>query len=86
MCPLDLLHNGETAEIADFEMQSGQSRRSRCCHNGHIHRAGELGLRKGKVVQVLNNKRGPLLLKIGHSRVAIGRGLAKKILVHKTAV
>lgn len=83
MCPLDLLGNGETAEIADFEIAKSHSKRSKSCHNGHIHRAGELGLRKGKKVQVLSNKMGPVLLKVGHSRVAIARGIAKKIMVKK---
>ncbi len=43
-----------------------------------------MGIRKGKSVEMLNNEgRGPLLLKVDESRIAVGRGMAMKILVRR---
>ncbi|MEO5361259.1 MAG: ferrous iron transport protein A [Nitrospirota bacterium] len=50
----------------------------------HHSRIQELGIRAGKVVEMLNNKgRGPILFKVDDSRIALGRGLAMKIIVRK---
>lgn len=82
MSPLGLLSEGEKAEILEIEEQKG------CCHektkNQYCH-AEDMGLRVGKIIEMLNNEgRGPILLKVDESRIAIGRGMAMKVMVRKT--
>jgi len=79
MAPLGLLSRGEQAEIVEIKGQQacapGCSRKQLC----HIE---DLGLRVGKMVEMLNNEgRGPILLKIDEARIAIGRSMAMKIMV-----
>jgi ferrous iron transport protein A len=79
MAPLGLLSRGEQAEIVEIKGQksctAGSSKNQLC----HIE---DLGLRVGKMVEMLNNEgRGPILLKVDESRIAIGRGMAMKIMV-----
>jgi ferrous iron transport protein A len=82
MAPLGLLSKGEKAEIVEIKTQRGYNHRkskNELCH------AEDIGLRVGKVIEMLNNEgRGPLLLKVDESRIAIGRGMAMKIMVKKT--
>lgn len=81
MAPLGLLSRGEQAEIVEIKGQKGCSHGSskkQLCH------AEDIGLRVGKTVEMLNNEgRGPLLLKVDESRIAIGRGMAMKIMVRR---
>ncbi|MBE0599593.1 MAG: ferrous iron transport protein A, partial [Desulfuromonadales bacterium] len=44
-----------------------------------------MGLRVGKMVEMLNNGSGPILLRIDESRIALARALAMKIMVRKPA-
>jgi ferrous iron transport protein A len=44
-------------------------------------RLSELGLVPGARVRIVQNGGGPLLLKLGDSRFAIGQGMAKKVFV-----
>jgi ferrous iron transport protein A len=79
MAPLGLLNRGEQAEIVEIKGQQscapGSSKNQLC----HIE---DLGLRVGKMVEMLNNEgRGPILLKVDESRIAIARGMAMKIMV-----
>ena len=46
-----------------------------------VHRLTELGLTPGVVFEVLHDHGGPLLLAVRNSRLALGRGMASKILV-----
>jgi ferrous iron transport protein A len=84
MAPLGLLSKGEQAEIVEIKGQQGcghGSSKNQLCH------AEDMGLRVGKTVEVLNNEgKGPLLLKVDESRIAIGRGMAMKILVRRIEV
>jgi len=50
---------------------------------GHTltERLAGLGLRPGAEVSVLHDNGGPLLLAVGETRVALGRGMAHKVLV-----
>jgi ferrous iron transport protein A len=79
MAPLGLLGTGERAEV--LEVRRG------LCIKGKDPlecRLEDLGVRPGNKVEVLNNEgKGPLLVKIDESRIAIGRGMAMKILVRK---
>ena len=45
------------------------------------HRLTELGLTPGVELKVLQNKGGPLLLAVHNTRLALGRGMAHKIMV-----
>ena len=45
------------------------------------HRLTELGLTPGVHFEVLHDHGGPLLLAVRNSRLALGRGMASKILV-----
>lgn len=84
MIPLGLLAAGERAEVMGVrEGVTGTDRPISGCSEG-LGRIEDMGLRTGKVVEMLNNEgRGALLLKIDESRIAIGRGMAMKILVRK---
>jgi len=79
MAPLGLLSRGEQAEIVEIKGQqccAPGGGRSQLCH------IEDLGLRVGKMVEMLNNEgRGPILLKVDESRIAIARGMAMKIMV-----
>lgn len=41
----------------------------------------EMGFNTGAKVRVLKNDRGPIIVSLGDNKVALGRGLAEKILV-----
>lgn len=81
MAPLGLLNIGEQAEIAEIKEQKS------CTHGSgkkHLCHAEDMGLRVGKTVEMLNNEgRGPILLKVDESRIAIGKGMAMKIMVRR---
>ena len=81
MAPLGLLSIGEKAEIVEIKGQTGcvhESSKNQLCH------AEDMGLRVGKMVEMLNNAgRGSLLVKVDESRIAIGRGMAMKIMVKR---
>lgn len=80
MKKLSELRPGESAVIADvLELSESHGHGQ---HLGAANRLESMGLRLGKSVEMLTNQGvGPLLLKIDESRIALGRGLALKILV-----
>jgi ferrous iron transport protein A len=81
MAPLGILSRGEQAEIVEIKGQTScctGSRKDQLCH------IEDLGLRAGKIIEMLNNEgRGPILLKVDESRIAMGRGMAMKIMVRR---
>lgn len=75
MIPIGLLSPGEVAEIVAFR---------EAANNACDCRVEDLGLRVGKSVEMLSNGgSGAVLLKVDESRLAIGRGMAMKILVRR---
>jgi Fe2+ transport system protein FeoA len=50
---------------------------------GHTltHRLAELGLTPGVELEILQNEGGPLLINVRDSRLALGRGMAHRVLV-----
>ncbi|OIQ76937.1 FeoA domain protein [mine drainage metagenome] len=69
--PLGLAAVGETLEIQSF--RSGMEMEKRLA---------AMGLRPGTLCQVLQNERpGGIVLRVGQSRLALGMGMAHKILV-----
>lgn len=89
MMPLALLTTGERAEITEVKHCGGCSGG---CHShdhrgDHHHtkasttRAEEMGLRVGKMVEVLKNDGNLLLLLVDEARIAIDRRMARTIRV-----
>lgn len=79
MAPLGLMSRGEKAQIMEI-----RSKKENSYGNGKDHtcQAEDMGLRIGKEIEILNNEgRGPILLKVEESRIAIGRSMAMKIMV-----
>jgi ferrous iron transport protein A len=79
--PLGLLSRGEQAEIVEMKGQHDQGTgrsKDQWCH------MEDRGLRAGTLVEILNNEGlSPVLLKVGESRIALGRGMAMKIMVRR---
>ncbi len=87
MVPLGLLGAAELGEVVEVQgvkrCASGPAG-ERAAHRSCQDRIEDMGVRVGKVVEVLSNGgRGPLLLKVDESRIALGRGMAMKILVRR---
>lgn len=88
MLPLGLLSSGEKAEV--MEIREGKHR-AVCSHGGAVTdrseqmcRMEDMGLRAGKQIEMLNNEgKGAMLIRIDESRIAIGRGMAMKIMVKR---
>ncbi len=73
MVPLGLLRLGDRAEVVEIIPNKHQ-----CA------RIEDMGFRVGNTVEMLNNEgQGPLLIKIDESRLALGRGMAMKIMVRR---
>lgn len=43
----------------------------------------EMGFNTDATVQVLKNDRGPIIVSLSGNKVALGRGLAEKVIIHK---
>lgn len=69
--PLAMLTENEEALIVEI-----------CGGRGLIRRLTEMGFTNGAKVKVLNsNSHGPVLVSVRGSRIALGRGVAMKIMV-----
>jgi ferrous iron transport protein A len=77
------IHQNEQLTLA--EMRTGQTGIVVGVLGGHglIQRLDALGIRPGKKVTKLSSTlfRGPVTLRVNNSRVAVGFGMAKKIIV-----
>jgi Fe2+ transport system protein FeoA len=69
--PLSDLAPGERGEVAEL-----------CGGRGARRRLGELGLTPGTAVELIG-ARGPVLALVRGSRVALGLGMARKVLVRR---
>lgn len=75
MTPLSLAPVGEPLTVVD--VRAGK----RLCQ-----RLADLGLKTGTVIEVLQSLgHGPLILSIGDTRLALGRGASHKVLVQPAA-
>ena len=72
--PLTALKPGETARVFAVQGAWGAAR--------HL---AELGLVPGQLVRVLSAGWGPVLIEVRGSRIALGRGLAAKVLVRRSS-
>lgn len=90
MFPLGLLANGERAEVVNG-IPAFEHGHVPCCghckekgREGSAVRLEDMGIRPGKEVEMLNNRGGGVLLvKVDDSRIAVGRGMAMKIMVRR---
>lgn len=74
MIPLALIGKGERVEIIDLIKRG----KAIFCH------LRDMGLFEGKIIEVLDNQnKGLIIVKIDNSRLAIGRGMAMKIIVRR---
>jgi len=77
------IHQSEQLTLA--EMRTGQTGTVVGVLGGHglIQRLDALGIRPGKKVTKLSSTlfRGPVTLRVNNSRVAVGFGMARKIIV-----
>ena len=90
MFPMGLLANGERAEVVNGIPALGHCNGIHCssCRDkgreGAAVRLEDMGIRPGKEVEMLNNGGGgALLVKVDDSRIAVGRGMAMKIMVRR---
>lgn len=74
LVPLTLLEPGDEAMIVALGQGSGRQ-----------HHFRRIGLREGKLVKVIAMQpgRGPFVLEVEETQLAIGRGMAQQILVQK---
>lgn len=64
------LHVGDRCKVARIQAGSSATRR-----------LYEMGFNTGAQIQVLKNDRGPIIVGLGGHKIALGRGLAAKMLV-----
>jgi ferrous iron transport protein A len=73
--PLAMLPQGAGARVREL-----------CGGEKALHRLTEMGLVKGAFLSVFQNRNGgPVMVSLGDSRIAIGRGLAMKVLVEEVS-
>ena len=67
------------------QMHSGQSGRVIEVQGGHglVNRLSAMGIRPGKKITKISSMlmRGPVTLQLGHTKLALGFGMANKIMV-----
>lgn len=68
--PLSMAAAGQTLRLVEI-----------CAGHQLTHRLAELGLTRGVELKVVQDAGGPLLISVRGSRIAIGRGMAHKLLV-----
>lgn len=78
MVPLNELKEGDIGEIIEISDPDTSPKGFHGCRHQHCHhRINDIGLRKGKIIQILRKqKRGGMLLKVDQSRIVIDQGLA----------
>ena len=48
---------------------------------GFVSKLMNMGINEGEIIKVLNNTSGPMVISLGNSRIALGRGASFKIFV-----
>ena len=74
MTTLDQVHENQKAKVIDI--QGGQGIRKRL---------GQMGIHAGDIITMLRYGalRGPILIEVHDSQVALGRGIASRIIVEE---
>jgi len=80
--PLTLLKAGESGVIKAISVTSGKGRRRRA---GFERRLMDMGLTPGTKITVIKSApfHGPIEILVRGSRLALGRGMAERIIVEK---
>ena len=73
VCPLALVPVGQEVELD--RIQGGEA---------VVHRLTALGLTPGVKIRIVQDSGGPLVLSVRESRLALGRGMAHRIMVRCT--
>ena len=82
--PLGLVNTGDKAEVVEVTSRGRKCLSGKKTISQADARIEDIGIRAGKIIEMLNNEgRGPLLLKIDESRIAMARGIAMKIMVRR---
>lgn len=81
MLSLGLLSPGEQGEIVEIRTAPAGCGPTKAASSEL--RLEDMGLRTGKVVEMLSNGSGPILLRVDESRLAIARRLAMTIMVRR---
>lgn len=70
--PLNVMGIGKYAEVNNIE-------------GGELmgKKLMEMGVNKGAVIEMLRNDAGPLIIKVGETRLVLGRGMAQKVMVRE---
>lgn len=68
--PLNAIGVGKYAEVSNIE-------------GGELmgKKLMEMGVNKGTVIEIVRNDSGPLIIKVGETRLVLGRGMAQKVVV-----
>lgn len=73
MCmPLNIIGVGKSAEIDNLTGSENMCKKLM-----------EMGMNKGAVIQIVKNDAGSLIIRIGESRLVLGRGMAQKVMVRE---
>ncbi|MFO7444730.1 MAG: FeoA family protein [Ignavibacteriaceae bacterium] len=79
--PLSFLNEGEQAEIVELRKFSNTVSNQ----NNSLLRLDEMGIRSGRIVEMLNNSNSnSVLIKVDNSRLALSRKIAMKIFVRRS--
>ncbi len=75
--PMDQMRGGETGEIAKVVGGRGMKRR-----------LTELGFSPGVPVRLIKGsfRSGPIMVKVGEAKIAIGRGMARRVFVRSRPI
>ncbi|WP_077369353.1 FeoA family protein [Anaerosalibacter sp. Marseille-P3206] len=68
--PLNLIDTGEKGVV--YDISAGQKASKRLY---------EMGFNRGSELKVVKNDRGPIIVSLAGTKIALGRGLAQKILI-----
>ena len=71
--------------VSLIELLEGKEAKVVSIEGGHgiVRRLHNLGIREGAVIKKITreDQSGPIVVKVGHSKIALGRGMAQKISV-----
>lgn len=69
LVPLGLVDEGKNVRLSSFQYGFKLEKR-----------LTEMGIREGKILKIIRNSFGPIIVMIDQSRYALGRGISMKIL------
>ena len=72
MCPIDFVGAGKKVQV--IRLLGGMS---------FMNKLKEMGILPGSELEVVQNNGGPILLGVGNSRFALGKGIANRIYVRE---